>query len=132
MKFDGKSLVLALGTGVAVFLLVGGTVTAVAETWIEFSLLIGLPAGVVAGGLATVAVYLGLMDDVPETRRDITGIVAWASAGCLVGFVVLAGLANLGVTVALAVSVIIGLVVAGAVFIRTANQPDEHLDEEHL
>ena len=62
-----ESLAYALIAGVAAFLAVGVAVTEIASAWIEFSVFVGLPAGVVAGIVVAAAVALGLADvDSPQ------------------------------------------------------------------
>jgi hypothetical protein len=68
-----KSLGYALAAGLAVFLTVGVAVTELAGTWVEFSLFVGLPAGIVAGAAAAAAVTVGLSDG--AVYRNAPGVV---------------------------------------------------------
>ena len=65
---NAKSLALALAAGTAAFLLVGVAVTEVTQPWVEFSLLLGMPAGVAAGAFAAALnTYFGLKQFEPVT-----------------------------------------------------------------
>lgn len=112
-----RSLALAVVAGLASFLVVGLAVTVVAERWIEFSLFVGLPAGLVAGAVAAAAVYLGLADDGPAERRRVATSVGLFGVGFLATLVVLA-LAGQGLVVATVVGVAVGLVAALVGYVR--------------
>lgn len=108
---------LALATGLAAFLVVGVTVTELASARIEFSLFVGIPAGLLAGLVAAAFVAMRLGPNVaPERRRPALALAAF-------GVVFLAALlvATLGLdvrnSVALPVAAVVGLVVAGAVYL---------------
>ncbi|MDR5657542.1 hypothetical protein RH831_10175 [Halodesulfurarchaeum sp. HSR-GB] len=111
-----KSLGLALAAAVAGFLLVGVAVTAVTGRWVEFSVFLGLPAGLVAGALLGAAAYVGLESPSPQRNAVAGGFVAFA-LGFLLGFLILAGVFRVGVTTALGVAVVLGLAV-GLVEVR--------------
>lgn len=108
---DSKSLVLATSAGLAAFLLVGGTATAIFEQWIEFSLFIGIPIGLLAGVVAGGGVAAGLSEEA-STRQRIAKIVAGFSLGFLLSLAVLLLFWNGGMTVSLGISIAVGLVVA--------------------
>lgn len=113
-----RSFVAALGAGIAAFLIVGVSVTEFAQTWIEFSLLVGIPAGLAAGAFTAAAVYLGLADDAPARRRRIAGGFAAFGAGFLVALILLGWVVNIGVTMAIGISVVVALVVGVVAYIR--------------
>jgi undecaprenyl pyrophosphate phosphatase UppP len=113
-----KSLSLALVSGIAVFLIVGAAVTEFAQSWIEFSLFLGIPVGLVTGALTAAAVYLGLADDAPVRRRRVAGSFAAFGVGFLIALVVFGWLLNIGVTTALIVSVVVALAVAVVAYLR--------------
>lgn len=116
-----KSLTLAVAAGVAAFLVVGVAVTELTHPWIEFSLFLGIPAGLAAGAFVAAGVYLGLADDAPTRRRRIAGTFAGFGAGFLVALIVLGGVLNLGVTLALVAAGVVGLVVAAVAYLRGPN-----------
>lgn len=118
---NSKSLVLAASGGLATFLLVGGAVTAIIEQWIEFSLFIGIPVGLLAAVLAAGGVAIGLSEDA-TTKQRIAKIVAGFSLGFLLSLAVLLLVWNGGITVSLGISIGIGLVAAVLVdWIRPSN-----------
>lgn len=127
---NGKSLGLALAAGVAIFLIVGVTVTEFVQPWIEFSLFLGIPAGFAAGAFIAAAVYLGLADDEPAQRRHIVGAFAGFGAVFLVVLIVLGGLLNLGVTLALGIAVVVGILVGIGAYIRGSKGPETSGDDE--
>lgn len=108
---DVKSLVLAAGVGLATFLLVGGAVTAILEQWIEFSLFIGIPVGLLAGVLAAGGIAVGLSEEA-STRQRIAKIVAGFSLGFLLSLAVLLLIWNGGFTLTVGISIAVGLVTA--------------------
>lgn len=109
-----RSLGLALAAGVAAFLLVGVAVTELALAWIEFSLFVGLPAGLAAGAFVAAAVYLGLAEDAPARRRRVAVTAGGFGVGFLVVLVLIAVVVDLGVVSSLGVALFAGAVVAGA------------------
>lgn len=107
---------LALAAGLAAFLLVGVAVTELASRWIEFSLLLGLPAGLIAGVVATVLVGGGLARS--EGRRyDAALAGGFAGAAFLVVSVAVAVLTTN--TYGIIAGALGGVVVAIAVALRT-------------
>lgn len=115
---NGKSLVLASSAGLATFLLVGAGVTIVFEQWIEFSLFVGIPAGLLAGVLAAGGVAFGLATEDPSRQRRIAGTVAGFSVAFLLSLGILVLVWNGGLTVSLGVSIVIGLAGAGFAYVR--------------
>jgi len=115
-----KSLVGALLSGIAVFLVVGVAVTEFAQSWIEFSLFLGIPAGLAAGVFTAGAVYLGLADDAPASRRRVAGAFAAFGVAFLVLLVTLGLVVNIGVATAIIASIVVALVVAAVAYRRGA------------
>jgi hypothetical protein len=106
---DSKSLFLAFGAGLATFLLVGGAVTALFEQWVEFSLFIGIPVGLLAAIVVAGGVGAGLTADAPATRRRIARLVSGFSLGFLGALAVLFLVWDGGVTASLGVAIVVGL-----------------------
>ena len=125
-----KSVSLALLSGIAAFLITGVAVTEFAQTWIEFSLLLGIPAGLATGALTAIGVYLGLADDAPANRRRIAGSLAAFGGGFTIALVVLGWIVNIGVTTAIVSSVIVGLAVAAVAYIRGPNEVAPTIGDE--
>lgn len=115
---DFKSVTLALLSGIAAFLIVGVAVTEFAQSWVEFSLFLGIPAGIVTGAFTVAAVYLGLANDAPVGRRRIAGAFAAFGVSFIVALVVLGWIVNIGVTTAIVSSVVVALVVAAVAYLR--------------
>ena len=113
-----KSVSLALLSGVAAFLIVGVAVTEFAQPWIEFSLFLGIPAGLATGAFTAGAVYLGLADDAPGGRRRIAGAFAAFGVGFIVSLVVFGWVINVGVTTAIVISVVVALAAAVVAYLR--------------
>ncbi|WP_253737294.1 hypothetical protein [Halohasta salina] len=118
-----KTLGYAFAAGIAAFLVVGVTVTELVGAWIEFSLFVGLPAGIVAGALVAAAVSYGLGDGVPSRRRRLAGSVAGFGVGFLVAVVAL-GVAGVGVVSSMVAAFGVGLVAAVVRYLRAPPAPD--------
>lgn len=106
-----KSFTLALLAGIASFLVVGIAVTAFLETWIEFSLFVGLPMGLVAGAAVAGTVYLGLADDIPSQDRRVAFAFGTFGIGFL-GAMAIAVVAGSPLTLSIGVGLIVGIAAA--------------------
>lgn len=112
---------LAAAVGVAVFVAVGALVTEVAAPRIEFSLFIGLPAGLVAGVAVAAFTYLRLGSTDPNRRRPAIALTMFGAAFLVVLFSgVTFGLRN---SIALPVAAVIGVVTAVGVYLRFGDRP---------
>lgn len=111
-----KPFVLAIATGIATFLIVGAGIATLVQPWIELSVFVGIPVGLVAGTIATALVALGL-GDVPSVQRHR---IAAAFAAFAVGFLVVlvAGSVILGLSLSMLVGVSIGLIAALGTYFR--------------
>lgn len=123
-----KSLGLALAAGITAFLVVVVAVTEIAQPWIEFSLFLGIPAGIVAAAFTAAAVYLGLADDAPAGRRRIAGTFGAFGVAYLAALVVLGGIVDIGTALAIVVSAGIALVVAAVAYVRGPSGNGRHSD----
>lgn len=106
-----RTVLLALVAGIAALLTVGVAVTELAAGAVEFSLLLGLPAGVLAG-LAAAAVVLARLESLdPARRRPAVVLVAFGGTflAVLVGLAVGLGVRN---SLALPVAAVLGVVAA--------------------
>lgn len=130
MTMNAKSIGLALAAGLAVFLIIGIAVTEFAQTWIEFSVFLGIPAGLATGVFTATAVYLGLADDVPAQRRHITEAFVGSSTAFLVVLIVLGGVLDLGITLTLGIAFVVGLVAGIGVYIRGSKGPETNNEDE--
>lgn len=117
-----RTIAVVLVAGIASFLVVGIAVTAVAERWIEFSVFVGLSAGLVAGAIAAAAVSLGLGEGAPAERRRLALAFGLFDAGFLATLVVLA-VAGQGVVLSTAAGVAVGIVAAVAGSLRGRKTP---------
>ena len=118
-----KSLGYALAAGLAVFLAVGVAVTELAGTWIDFSLFVGLPTGIVAGAAAAAVVAFGLSGGADLRLRRIAGGMAGFGVGFLLAVVGL-GVLGVGVVLSMGVAVVVGLVAAVVAYFRGPITPD--------
>jgi len=119
-----KLLGYALAAGVAAFLVVGVTVTELAAARIEFSVFVGIPAGVVAGMAVTAAVAFELADVDSPQRYRLAGAVAGFGVGFLAAVIVRSGLVGLGVVLSMALGVVVGLVAAVVSYVRGSTTSD--------
>lgn len=110
-------LVMALVAGFAVLLVVGAAVTELALPWIEFSLFVGFPAGLVAGVAVAAAVYLGLAADAPARRRRVAVATAGFGAVFLAVLTVATVTASLSVVASLVLGVVAGLTAATLAYV---------------
>lgn len=112
-------------SGIAAFVLVGAVVTELLSQVIEFSLFLGIPAGLLAGVAAAFVVYARLDDPVQARRRP-----AIALAGFGAGFVVTLALGNLVVglanSIALPAAAVVG-VLAGVVAVLWPRESESRL-----
>lgn len=108
----------ALLAGFASFLVVAIAVTALLETRIEFSALLGLPAGVLAGVVVTGAVYLGLDADASRRRRrTVSSVVAFT--GGFIAAMGLAVVADLSPTLSTLAVIVVGIVAVVVGYLRS-------------
>lgn len=112
-----RTAILALGAGVAAFVVVGVLVTELATPAIEFSLFVGLPVGLVAAVATTAVVYARLGDPAPARRRPALALASFGAAFllALVVATVVVGLRN---SVALSIAAAVGLGVALGVLVH--------------
>lgn len=106
-----KLLALALLAGIAVTVIVGVTITALLESYIAFSVFLGIPAGLIAGAAAAGGVYLGLGDEAPTERRRVAAAFGLFGAGLVVTLVVLAA-GGQGITLSIVAGIVVGLLAA--------------------
>jgi hypothetical protein len=106
----GTTVVLVASAAVASGLLVGLAVTAALESRIEFSLFLGIPAGLLASVLAGWGVWRGLTAVSDPRRRSVAWAVAGFSLAFLLTFGALVLLLNEGATMSLGLGLAGGLV----------------------
>lgn len=118
---------LALAAGVATFIVAGVAVTELLQPRIEFSLLVGLPVGLVAGSLAAAVVAWGVNEGEPPQRRRLATAFGAFGAGFLV--VLFAGiLLPLGTTITIGIGVGVGILVAIVSYFRATGELVDHTD----
>lgn len=125
-----RSLLLAIGAGIAVAILVGALVSELAQPWIGFSAFLGIPAGLAAGLFTAAAAYLGLADGATMRRRRMADTFAAFGAGFLVALLVFAWLLGVGATVAIVASFVAAFAVAGVVYVRGPKGPTGATEED--
>ena len=119
-----KSLAYALVAGIAAFLVVGVTVTELVAARIEFSVFVGLPAGVVAGTAVAAVVAYGLGEETTLRQRRLAASIAGFGVGFLAAVIVLSGLVGLGVVLSMGLGVVVGLAAAVVSYRRGSTTPD--------
>jgi hypothetical protein len=103
-----------IAAGIATFLVVGLAVTELLQPRIEFSLLVGIPAGLFTGAVVAAAVAWGSSAGAPAQRRLLAGSIGAAATSFLA--VVGAGVVlALGIASTVVVGVLVGTVVGVAV-----------------
>lgn len=114
---SARNALLAAATAVAGFVAVTVVVTELASRAIEFSLLVGLPAGVLGGLLLGAVTYLWLGDADPERRRRGAGLAAFGVVflAVLVALVVVVDLRN---SRALPVAGLTGVLAGAGTYLR--------------
>lgn len=116
-----RLIVLVPSTFFATALLVGGAVSALLEPWIEFSLFLGIPAGLLAGVVAAGGVAAGFVVENSPVRTQIAMGVAGFSLAFLLSFGGVLLVLDAGVVISLGLSVVLGLV--GGVFAYVRSRP---------
>jgi len=119
-----KSLGYALAAGIAAFLVVGVAVTELVAARIEFSLFVGLPAGIVAGAAAAAVVAYGLGESTTPRQRRLAASIASFGLGFLAALVFLSGLVGLGMVLSMGVGIVVGLAAAVVSYLRGSTTPD--------
>lgn len=109
---NAKSLLLALAAGAAAFLVVGVAVTELAQPWIEFSLFLGLPAGLGAGAFVAALVYLWRAEDVPANRQRVATALAGFGVVFLIVLLLVSVVVEVGAVLALVAAAVAGLLAA--------------------
>ncbi|MFB6085914.1 MAG: hypothetical protein ABEJ84_03775 [Halodesulfurarchaeum sp.] len=116
-----KRFVLVPSVFFAAGLLIGGAVTALLEPRMAFSLLLGIPAGLLAGVVAAGAVAVGLTSE-NSRRRQIGRGIAGFSLAFLSSFAAALLALDLGTVVSLGLALVIGL--AGSAFAVRRGPPE--------
>lgn len=120
-----RLLVLVPATFFATAVLVGGAVAALLEPRIEFSLFLGIPAGLLSGVVVSAFVAAGLV-----ARRSLRRRIATAAAGFSLVFLLSFGglllVLDAAVVVTLGLSVVLGLVAGVLGFVRSQPRMTSH------
>lgn len=104
---NARNALLAAVTGFAGFMLATAGVTALLEPRVEFSILVGLPAGIVTGNLLTWFVYTRLTRPQHAGRRTALALVA----GGIAFVIAMALTVTVGVGVTLSILIAVGATV---------------------
>lgn len=112
-----RTLGYAAGAGIATFLVVFVAVSEVLLPYIEFSVLVGIPAGLVAGSLAAAFVLTQTGQKANSTRRGLARALGTFGVVLLVAFA-LALVLQLSATISIVVATAIGLLAGAGVFVR--------------
>lgn len=110
-RMNFRSTVRVIAVGLTTFLVITVAVTELLQSRIEFSLLVGIPVGLVAGVIITALLVRGFADGPSERERWISASFGAVSIAVLV--VIVAGaLLQVGTTMAAIAGTIVGLVTA--------------------
>jgi hypothetical protein len=113
-----RNLALVVASGLASFLAVGVLVTELATPYIEFSLFVGLPVGLLAGVAVAAIVAVGLGPAAGPGRRRPALALGTFGVTFLVVLFGAAGGFETGTVVALILASVLGLVAAVAVYLQ--------------
>ncbi|MFB6139888.1 MAG: hypothetical protein ABEJ26_05585 [Halosimplex sp.] len=111
---ETRTFALALAAGLAVFVVVGAAVTEFALRWIEFSLFVGLPVGVVAGVTAAALVVLGSAGGAPVRQRRVAAALGAFGVAFLLAFAVAVGGFSIPNSRALTLATLVALLAGAA------------------
>lgn len=117
-----RNLALVIASGIAGFLVAGVLVTQLAAPYIEFSLFVGIPVGIVAGIATAALVAVGLGPAAEPGRRRLALSVGTFGIVFLVVLFGVAGGLGMGTVVALVAAVVMGLIAAVATYLRTNSE----------
>lgn len=120
-----RSLAVAGVTGLAAFLAVSWTITDFARPWVEVSVFLGVPGGIVAGAFVAALVYLGLADDVPDQRRRVAAALASFGVAFLAVLLAVGALLELDETTALVVAAVVGVLTAASAYVGGGGGPTD-------
>lgn len=112
-----KAIGLALLAGIAAFLVVGIAVTELLSPRIEFSLFVGIPAGLMAGVVAAAAVALWFGREDAGARRAAVALGAFGGA-FLATTVAVGILAGVGLLASMLAGGVVGLAAAVLGYLR--------------
>ena len=112
-----RAALYALAAGLAAFLLVGVAVTELAASQVEFSLFLGIPAGLVAGAITATTVLFTAEGDDPRRRR-LGFAVGTFGVVFLLGLLVVALVLRQGVVVAIVAGLALGILGAAGRWLR--------------
>lgn len=120
-----RLLGLTIAAGLATFLIVGVAVTELLQSRIEFSLLVGIPAGLIAGAAIAAVVAWGVSEGAPAQRRRLA--VAFGTFGATFLVVLVTGaFLPVGTVVSIVIGIGVGLAVAGGTYLRDGGSiPDQ-------
>ncbi len=116
-----RTLGYAAAAGIATFLVVFAAVSELLLSYIEFSVLVGLPAGIAAGVLTAAVVLVLFARNDSETSRPLALALGTFGVAFLAVFVGLLGL-QAGVTVSMAAATVLGLLAGTAVGVRSRRE----------
>lgn len=120
-----RLLVLVPGTFFATAVLTGGAVTAIFEPRIEFSLFLGIPAGLLTGVLVSAFVAAELVSRDSFRRRIAMGVAGFSLA-YLLSFVGALLILDAGVVGSLVLAIVLGLAGGVLAYVRSNSGTSGH------
>lgn len=112
-----RTLVPAIITGVSGFIIFGVIATEIASPYIEFSVFVGIPVGLIAGLVLTALVIATLGTDDPAKRRSGASVASFGIAFLVVALLV-AGILRLRISLSLIIGGVAGIIGAVATYVR--------------
>ncbi|MFC7139547.1 hypothetical protein ACFQMA_06805 [Halosimplex aquaticum] len=111
-----RTVAVALAAGLAAFLAVGAAVTEFTLRWIEFSLFVGIPVGLLAGLTAAAVVVAGLGTEVSHLRRRVAVTLATFGVAFLLALGVAVGAFAVRNSHALVLATAVGAITGAGAF----------------
>ena len=118
-----RALGYAGAAGIATFLVVFVVVSEALLPFLEFSVFVGLPAGLVAGVSVAVFVLVQFGRNEDRARRPLALALGTFGSTFLVGLVIALGGFQTGVTISITVAAVLGSLVGLVVGVRASRSP---------
>lgn len=119
-----RKLGLTIAAGIATVLVVGVAVTELLQPRIEFSLLVGIPAGLFAGAVVAAVVAWSVGEGRSAQQRRLA-VALGSFAAAFLAVLVAGALLSVGTVLGTVAGVAVGLVAALGAYLRGGGSPPE-------